>query len=127
MQAELTTGGTDVTATGPEVPNWVADAVQTGKWPDGKPVPGSFIVTLADVRGTVPLAAGAFSILTDAGQIVHPKVAVKGGGQLPATLHAGQHINLEVSGGVTEGSGSIRWAPLGRRVLVGWIYQLELD
>ncbi len=90
-------------------------------------MPGTFIVTLADVRGTVPLSTAAFSVLTDAGTIVHPKVAVRGGGALPATLHSGQRINLDVTANVTEGSGSIRWAPLGKRVLVGWIYQLELD
>ena len=82
-------------------------------------------MTLADVKGTVPLSAGSFSILTDAGKIVHPKVTVKGGGALPATLHSGQHINLDVAAGVTEGSGSIRWAPLGqaspgRLDLSGW-------
>lgn len=127
VHAEASTGSTDVTAAGPQIPSWVASEVQSGKWADGKPVPGTFVVTLADVKGTVPLAAGAFSILTDAGQIVHPKVVVKGGGPMPAALHAGEHINLDVTGGVTEGSGSIRWAPLGKRVLVGWIYQLELD
>jgi hypothetical protein len=77
--------------------------------------------------GMVPLSAEAFSILTDAGTIVHPQVAVRDGGALPAMLRSGQHINLDVTGGVTEGSGSIRWAPLGKRVLVGRIYPLELD
>ena len=46
---------------------------------------------------------------------------------MPAVLHAGQHVNLDVRAPVNEGSGSIRWAPLGRKVLVGWIYQVELD
>ena len=50
-----------------------------------------------------------------------------GGGRLPSALHAGQHVNLDVRGPVAEGSGSIRWAPLGPKVLVGWIYQVELD
>jgi hypothetical protein len=127
VRAVLPHGTTNVTAAGPQVPTWVASAEQTGKWPDGKPVPGKFIVTVIDAGGTVPLSAGAFTILTDAGQIVHPKVAVQGGGRLPASLHPGQHINLVVQGGVAEGSGSIRWAPLGQKVLVGWIYQLELD
>ena len=41
----------------------MAGSVQTGRRPDSKPVPGTFIVTLANVRGTVPLSASAFSIL----------------------------------------------------------------
>ena len=127
VHAEFGGAGTDVTAVGPQVPGWVADAVQSGKWSDAKPVPGTFVVTVAAVRGSVPLTAGAFSILTDSGQIVHPKVTVRGGGALPASLHTGQHINLDVTGGVVEGSGSIRWAPLGEKVLVAWIYQLEMD
>jgi hypothetical protein len=127
VHAVLPGGSTDITAVGPQVPGYVADDVQSGTWPDDKPVPGTFIVTLADVSGDVPLSAGAFSILTDSGRIVHPRVTVRGGGRLPSMLHAGQHLNLEVTGGVTEGSGSIRWAPLGPKVLVGWIYQLELD
>jgi hypothetical protein len=127
VRAELARGGTEVTAAGPQIPAYVSNDVQRDAWPDSKPVPGTFIVTLADVRGTVPLSPTAFSILTDDGTIVHPEVAVRGGGALPAALHSGQRINLDVTGNVTEGSGSIRWAPLGKRVLVGWIYQLELD
>jgi hypothetical protein len=127
VRAELPRGGTEITAAGPQIPAYVSNAEQRDAWPDSKPVPGTFIVTLANVRGTVPLSAAAFSILTDAGKIVHPKVTVRGGGALPAALHSGQRINLDVTGGVTDPSGSIRWAPLGKRVLVGWIYQLELD
>ena len=127
VHAVLPHGAANVTAVGPQVPSAVASAAQTGKWPDGKPVPGKFVVTVIDSTGTVRVSAGAFTILTDAGQIVHPKVAVQGGARLPLTLHPGQHINLAVQGGVAEGSGSIRWAPLGQKVLVGWIYQVELD
>jgi hypothetical protein len=127
VHAELPGGATEITAAGPQIPGYVSNYVQRDLWPDSKAVPGTFIVTLADVKGRVPLSASAFSILTDAGTIVHPKLVVRGGGALPATLHSGQRINLDVTGNVTEGSGSIRWAPLGKRVLVGWIYQLELD
>ncbi len=127
VRAVLPHGTTNVTAAGPEIPSWVASAVQTGKLSDDKPVPGKFIVTVIDATGTIPVSAGAFTILTDAGQIVHPKVSVEGGGQLPMMLHRRQHINLAVEGGVAQGSGSIRWAPLGQKVLVGWIYEVELD
>ncbi len=120
-------GATDVTAVGPQIPNWVASYVQSGVWPAAKPVPGTFVVTLAAVRGSVPLSASAFTVLTNAGRIVHPKVTVMGGGALPADLRSGQHLNLKLTAPVLEGAGSIRWAPSGNRVLVGWIYELELD
>ncbi|MDE3134185.1 MAG: hypothetical protein KGL15_08980, partial [Acidobacteriota bacterium] len=127
IRAELPTGSADVTAVGPQMPSKVAQAVQSGSWPHDRLAPGTFLVTLAHVRGSVPLSAGAFSILTDLGVIEHPKVTVKGGGALPPALHSGQHLALAVTAQVSEGAGSVRWAPLGPKVLVGWIYQLELD
>lgn len=127
VRAELRHGVTNVTAAGPEIPSWVASAEQTGKLSDDDSVPGTFVVTLIGATGTVPITAGSFTILTNAGKIVHPKVTLAGGRRVPAVLHAGQHVNLDVRAPVNEGSGSIRWAPLGRRVLVGWIYQVELD
>ena len=127
VHAMLPSGATDITAVGPQIPGWVASYVQSGVWPDAKPVPATFVVTLASVKGRVPISAAAFTVLTDGGQILHPKVAAMGGGAVPAELQPGQHVNLKVTTSVPEGSGSIRWAPLGRRVLVGWIYQLELD
>lgn len=127
VHAVLRSGATDITAVGPQIPGWVASYVQSGVWPAAKPVPATFVVTLASVTGSVPVSAAAFTVLTDGGQILHPKVAAMGAGAVPAELHPGQHLNLKVTTSVPEGSGSIRWAPLGRRVLVGWIYQLELD
>ncbi len=127
VHAVLPSGATDITAVGPQIPGWVASYVQSGAWPDAKPVPASFVVTLAAVKGRVPVSAAAFTVLTDGGQILHPKVVAMGGGAVPAELHPGQHVNLKVTTSVSDGTGSIRWAPLGRRVLVGWIYQLELD
>jgi hypothetical protein len=127
VHAELPSGAADITAVGPEIPAYVSNYVQKGVWQSSHRAPGTFIVSVDNVSGTVPLSTRAFSILTNSGQIVHPVVSVKGGGRLPPVLHAGQRINLKVTGGVYEGVGSIRWAPLGRSVLVGWLYQLELD
>jgi hypothetical protein len=127
VHAVLPGGAADITAVGPSIPAYVSRYVQDGVWQSSHAAPGTFIVSVTNVKGTVPLSAGAFSILTNSGQIIHTKVSVKGGGALPATIHAGQNINLKVTGGVYEGSGSIRWAPAGPKVLVGWIYQLELD
>ncbi len=127
VQAMLPGGATDITAVGPQIPNWVASYVQSGVWPAAKPVPGTFMVTLAAVRGSVPISLSAFTVLTNAGKIVHPKVTVVGGGAVPAVVHSGEHLNLKLTAPVLEGAGSIRWSPSGRRVLVAWIYELELD
>jgi hypothetical protein len=127
VHAELPHGVTNVTAAGPELPAWVASAEQTGKLSDDDSVPGTFVVTVIDAKGTIPITAGSFTVLTDSGKIEHAKVTLMGGGSIPAALHAGQHVNLDVRAPVVEGSGSIRWAPLGAKVLVGWIYQAEFD
>jgi hypothetical protein len=127
VRAQVPTGSAEVTAVGPQVPSYVATYAQSGLWPSNKLVPSTFYVTFADVKGSVPIAARAFNVLTDGGQIVPATVSVHGGGKVPALLRAGQHIELAVKTKTLEGQGSIRWAPIGPKVLVGWIYQLELD
>jgi len=127
VHAQLPTGAVDVTAAGPQVPDYVANDDQSGKWPANKLVPSTFYVTFTDVTGTIPIAARAFDVLTGGGAIVTARLSVHGGGRVPAELRAGQHIELIVKTRTAEGQGSIRWAPNGPKVLVGWIYQLELD
>ena len=127
VRAELPTGSADVTAVGPQVPSYVANYAQSGLWPPAKLVPSTFYVTFAQVKGSIPIAARAFDVLTGAGQIVTATISVSGGGKVPAFLRAGQRIELLVKTKTVEGQGGFRWAPEGQRVLVGWIYQLELD
>jgi len=128
MQVQLPGGvEADITAVGPSFPAWVSAAVQSGTLSEGTAVPAKFEVTVIARRGAVPLQASAFSILTAGGQLLHPAVTVPGGKALPATLPAGQHLNLTVSAKLVEGDGSLRWAPVGPRVVSGWLYQLELD
>jgi hypothetical protein len=117
----------EITAVGPALPAWVSAAVQAGTLNDANPVPTTFTVTVIARRGTVPLGASAFSILTAAGQLLHPAVTGPGGERVPATLRAGEHLNLTLKAELVEGDGSLRWAPVGPRVLSGWLYQLELD
>jgi len=127
VQARLPTGSADVTAVGPEFPAYVSNYAQEGLWPAGKAVPSTFYVTFTAVKGTIPIAARAFDVLNNDGQIVPAKLTVKGGGRVPSVLHGGQSITLNVATETLEGQGSIRWAPEGPKVLIGWIYQLELD
>jgi hypothetical protein len=127
VHAELPQGSADVTAVGPQFPAYVTNDAQSNRWPAGQLVPSTFFVTFAAVRGTVPIAAADFSVLTDTGQIVRAELKLKGGKPVPSSIHAGQQLTIEVVTRTIEGQGSIRWAPQSPHVLVGWLYQLELD
>jgi hypothetical protein len=127
VHAELPQGSADVTAVGPEFPTYVTNDVQNNRWPAGQLVPSTFFVTFAAVRGTVPISAADFSVLTDTGQVVRAKLKMKGGKPVPRSIHTGQQLTIEVITRTIEGQGSIRWAPQSPHVLVGWLYQLELD
>jgi hypothetical protein len=127
VHAQVPTGSADVTAVGPQVPSYVANYAQSGLWPSSKLVPSTFYVTFADVTGSIPIAARAFNVLTDGGQLVPATISVKGGGKVPAVVRAGQTLKLLVKSETVEGQGGFRWAPEGPKILVGWIYQLELD
>lgn len=128
MQVQLPSGAeAEITAVGPSFPTWVSAAAQAGTLSEGSAVPATFTVTVIARRGTVPLRTSAFSILTAAGQLVHPAISGPGGKPAPAALRAGQHLNLTVEAKLTEGDGSLRWAPTGARVVSAWLYQLELD
>jgi hypothetical protein len=116
-----------ITAVGPAFSAAVSGAAQAGTLPEGGVVPTTFTVTVIAEHGTVPLRASEFSILTSAGQLIHPALTATGGKPAPAALGAGQHVNLTLSVKLAEGDGSLRWAPSGERVLAGWLYQLELD
>ena len=128
MEVQLPSGAeAEITAVGPSFPTWVSAASQAGTLSEGTAVPVTFTVTVIARRGTVSLRASAFSILTAAGQLLHPAISGLGGKPAPAALRAGQHLNLTVNAKLTEGDGSLRWAPTGARVVSGWLYQVELD
>jgi hypothetical protein len=117
----------EITAVGPALPAWVSAEVQAGTLREGVAVPTSFTVTVIARRGTVPLRASAFSILTAGGELLRPAISGPGSVPAPAKLRAGQHLNLTLKANLVEGDGSLRWAPTGARVLSAWFYQLELD
>jgi hypothetical protein len=127
VHATLPSGSVDITAVGPTFPTYISNYAQNGQWAANRPVPSTFYVTFAAVKGTVPVSAKDFSVLTDEGQIERAKLRMKGGGTVPTTVRPGANVTIEVISRTLEGQGSIRWAPLGPKVMVGWIYQLELD
>jgi hypothetical protein len=125
--ARLKAGSGYVTAVGPSVPSWVQSYAHSGHWTAASLAPSTFSVTIAQPKGAIRLRAADFSILTSGGQIVHPAVTLSGGGSLPATLPAGRPVNLTLKAKLPEGEGALRWGPGGKRVLVAWMYTLELD
>ena len=127
VHATLPSGSVDITAVGPGFPSYVTGDAQRGLWPDGKAVPSLFYVTLANLKGRIPLSRGAFSVENSAFRHVGATASRKGGGQLPASLEAGQTVTLVVHSHTLEGQGAIAWTPVGSKALVAWIFQVELD
>lgn len=127
VDATVPSGSVEMTAVGPQVPGYVSGYAEKGLWPATKLVPSVFYVSLANVKGSVPISAKAFSVLTGTGQVLPVKLSLQGGGKVPAVVKAGQRLTLEAKTKTLAGQGSIRWAPGGPKVLVGWVYQLELD
>jgi hypothetical protein len=128
VHAVLPGGSADVTAVGPEFPDYVTQYAQAGKWPAAKLVPSTFFVTFTKVTGSIPLAARDFDLLNGNGQrSLARSVTVKGGGRLPTAIKNGQTVTLVVKAGALEGQGTIRWAPQAPKILAGWVFQLELD
>jgi hypothetical protein len=127
VHAVLPSGAVDITAVGPGFPGYVTSYASSGLWPASRPVPSTFYVTLADVKGTIPISSTAFSVENQAYQTVKASVTLKNGGKAPATVRAGQNLTLAVHTKTLEGQGAIAWAPNGTKALVAWIYQVELD
>jgi hypothetical protein len=127
VHAILPNGMAMVTAVGPAVPSWVSAAVQDGRWRDGQPAPVTFYMTFAHAQGTIHFDPRSFEVITASNSIVHPTVTVRGGGKLPATIGPGRPVTLVMKASLEEGQGAIAWAPLGKKVLAGWEFTLELD
>jgi hypothetical protein len=127
VRARLAAGSGYATLVGPAVPGWAQNYAHDGHWTASSLAPSTFTLTFAQPRGTIPLKAADFSILTSGGQIVHPAVTLSGGSPLPAAVHPGRPLILTLKAKLPEGEGALRWGPGGRRVLVAWMYTLELD
>jgi hypothetical protein len=127
VHAVLLSGSVDITAVGPGFAGYVTSYAARGLWPASKPVPSTFYVTLAAVKGTIPISSAAFSVENQAYQTVKASVTLKNGGKAPAAVHAGQSLTLAVHTTTLEGQGAIAWAPTDSKALVAWIYQVELD
>ena len=120
VSVRLPRGHVLATAVGPEVP-------EEGRVPVPATSRCTFIVTFARGAGTVPISARAFTIIDEQGRVHRPHVALLDGGSVPARLPAGKPISLKVWDVLPTGSGTFRWTPVGRRPIVSWDFDVEID
>lgn len=127
VTAKLAGGSAQIFVEGPAVPAWVSSDASENKLRSGQSVPATYTVSFSHVAGHVPLSAGAFTLITYQGKILHPRVATANGAALPASLPTHTTMTLRLTTTVPEGDGAIRWAPVGQRILVSYFWTLEFD
>lgn len=109
-----------VTAVGPSVP-------EDGRFPVPATSPCTFVVTFAHVDGAIPLSPRAFTLVDEYGHIRHPRVTSMDGGPPPARIVPGRTQSLKIHDVLPTGDGGLAWAPGGRRPLVSWDFNVEID
>jgi hypothetical protein len=108
------------TAVGPQVP-------EIGRVPVPATSLCTFVLTLARTSGTVPLGAGAFTILDEQGHLHHPSVTAYPDGRLPGAAPVGKSFSVKLTGVLPIGQGELRWAPQGTKPIVTWDFDVEID
>lgn len=108
------------TAVGPSVP-------ESGKFPVPRTSACTFIVTLARAAGVIALNPAQFTITDEQGRLHHPTVRALHGGTPPSQITPGKPVSLELHAVLPTGSGSLSWAPEGRRAIVSWDFDVEID
>jgi hypothetical protein len=87
----------------------------------------SFDATFADVHGTVPLAASAFTITDELGAVHRPRITVLGGGPRPQHARRGRPVTLVFHVTLPIGNGRVRYRPAGRHAVASWDFDSETD
>lgn len=126
VAVQLARGRVLATVVGPVVPAYVAQETQDDG-EDSDTAPCTFTVSFKSASGVVPIDANAFTILDERGQIHRLAVTAAGGGVPPARVTPGRPVTLTMRVTLPEGEAALRWAPGGPKVIVGWIFGLELD
>ncbi len=130
MRVQLPGGTADVTAVGPGIPDYVQQRAAAGRWAVTKPTPSTFYITIKALKGSIPVSAKDFQVLsvTSSALFTALKFSVKGGGPVPTSVKAGQTASIVAQTMATDGQGAITWAPVaGHKAVAGWIWQMEID
>jgi hypothetical protein len=120
VRVELTHGQVMVTTAGPRVP-------EIGQVPVPSTTLCTFSVTFTAASGAVPMNPRAFTIKDEFGNYHYPHITVAGGGAVPADVLSGKTVTLSMSEVLPTGEGQLRWAPEGRRPIVSWDFDVEID
>jgi hypothetical protein len=113
-------GSVLATTVGPVVP-------EDGQLPVPATSPTTFTVTFRAASGSVPLNAGAFTILDELSNVHRPTVTLAGGGALPSHVTPGSVVRLRVHDILPTGGGELRWTPQAGKALVRWDFDVEID
>jgi hypothetical protein len=120
VAVHLPGGRAMVTAVGPAVP-------EDGQQPIPATSPARFTLTIAAVHGSIPLSSRDFLFLGEHGDRNGARVTLRGGGRLPRRVLAGRPVTLTLSAVLPTGNGQLRWTPTGRRPVVSWDFDVEID
>jgi hypothetical protein len=120
VAVRLPGGRARVTAVGPAVP-------EEGQQPIPATSPARFTLTIAAVHGSIPLSSKDFSFLGEHGERNGARVTLRAGGRLPRRIVAGRPVTLTLSAVLPTGNGQLRWTPMGRRPIVSWDFDVEID
>jgi hypothetical protein len=114
-------------------PHWSVVAVVSGPEVPGEGLPYqadtttcTWIVTLSQATGDVPVSAAEFTSVDDRGAVYRPTL-VPGQAAPPATLRPGQQATFELRAGEAVGEGLMRWSPVGGRIVAKWDFVVEND
>ena len=106
--------------TGPETP-------EQGRFPAPASSPCTFVVTFAHISGVIPIGAAAFTFIDERGHVRHPRVTAMKGGAPPRQILPGRPVSLRVYDVLPTGDGGLTWAPAGKRPIVSWDFDVEID
>jgi hypothetical protein len=108
-----------ITVTGPQVPG------------EGLPYQApsttcTWVVTMSDATGSVPISLADFSSIDDLDRVYWPKF-VAGQPQPPKILRPGMKVSFELRVAEATGEGLMRWAPDGNNIVAKWDFVVEND
>jgi hypothetical protein len=120
VKLRLAHGSALATAVGPDIPDRIQGSADLH-------TPATWLLTFADVRGTVPISPRHFTITDEQGMLLLPHVSVAGGGPLPKFVPVGRSFTLRLTTVVSVGDGKLRYAPAGGAWIAEWDFDVETD
>jgi len=118
VQVDLPGGRVQATATGPQVPPFVA--------PPPPAVTAVFTLSLTQASGTVSVRLADFTITDQLGRTFQPAL-VTGEPALPATAPAGTVLTFHLTAVMPTGEGRLHWSPDAASPVVSWDFIVEND